>query len=82
MSRLIVKNLPKHLKEQDLQRHFESNKELACVVTDAKIMLKNNRSRLFGFVGFKSDAQATAALKYFQNSYLHTSKLQVDVAKA
>ena len=55
MSRLIVKNLPKHLKEQDLQRHFESNTALSCQVTDAKIMLKNNRSRLFGFVGFKNE---------------------------
>jgi multiple RNA-binding domain-containing protein 1 len=81
MSRLIVKNLPKHLKEQDLQRHFESNPALACQVTDAKIMLKNNRSRLFGFVGFKNEQQAAAALKYFNNSYLHTSKLQIDIAK-
>lgn len=82
MSRLIVKNLPKHLKEVDLQRHFESNKSLDCCVTDAKIMLKNNRSRLFGFVGFKNEQQAQAALKYFNNSYLHTSRLQVDLAKA
>lgn len=50
-------------------------------MTDAKIMLKNNRSRLFGFVGFKNEQQAAAALKYFNNSYLHTSKLQVDIAK-
>ena len=55
MSRLIVKNLPKHLKEVDLQRHFQSNKDLDITVTDAKIMLKNNRSRLFGFVGFKTE---------------------------
>jgi multiple RNA-binding domain-containing protein 1 len=54
-SRLIVKNLPKHLKEQDLARHFESNPALQARVTDAKIMMKNNRSRLFGFVGFKTE---------------------------
>jgi multiple RNA-binding domain-containing protein 1 len=82
MSRLIVKNLPKHLKEVDLQRHFESNKTISCTVTDAKIMLKNNRSRLFGFVGFKNEQQAQAALKYFNNSYLHTSRIQVALAKA
>ena len=81
-SRLIVKNLPKHLKEQDLARHFESNQALECRVTDAKIMMKNNRSRLFGFVGFKTEQQAKEALKYFNNSYLHTSKLQIDFAKA
>ena len=74
-SRLIVKNLPKHLKEQDLARHFESNPAIQCTVTDAKIMMKNNRSRLFGFVGFKTEQQAKEASKYFNNSYLHTSKL-------
>jgi multiple RNA-binding domain-containing protein 1 len=82
MSRLIIKNLPKHLKEVDLQRHFESNKDLSCSVTDAKIMLKNNRSRLFGFVGFKTEDQALKALKFFNNTYLHTSKINVELAKA
>jgi len=82
MSRLIIKNLPKHLKEVDLQRHFESNKDLSCAVTDAKIMLKNNRSRLFGFVGFKTEDQALKALKFFNNTYLHTSKISVELAKA
>ena len=81
-SRLIVKNLPKHLKEVDLARHFESNVALKGTVTDAKIMTKNNRSRLFGFVGFKSDDEAQAALKYFNNTYLHTSKISVELAKA
>jgi multiple RNA-binding domain-containing protein 1 len=44
--------------------------------------MKNNRSRLFGFVGFKSDEDAKKAQQYFNNTYLHTSKLQVDVAFA
>lgn len=79
MSRLIVKNLPKHLTEEDLARHFSQK---SGVVTDAKIMMKNNRSRLFGFVGFKNDEEAKKAQAYFNNTYLHTSKLQVDFAKA
>lgn len=74
-SRLIVRNLPKHLKEIDLLKHFESNPQIKCTVTDAKIMTKNSRSRLFGFVGFKTEEQATAALKYFNNTFLHTSKI-------
>jgi multiple RNA-binding domain-containing protein 1 len=81
-SRLIVKNLPKHLKEVDLAKHFESNKALDCTVTDAKIMTKNNRSRLFGFVGFKNEEQAEKALKYFNNTFLHTSRISVEAAKA
>ena len=44
-------------------------------------MTKNSRSRLFGFVGFKTEEQATAALKYFNNTFLHTSKIEVDLAK-
>ena len=51
MSRLIVKNLPKHLKETDLAHHFASK---GGTVTDAKIMFQNEKSRKFGFVGFKN----------------------------
>ena len=78
MSRLIVKNIPKHLKEEDLASHFSGK---GGQVTDAKIMYKNNRSRLFGFVGFKSEEMAKEAQKYFDKTYLHTSKLQVEIAK-
>jgi multiple RNA-binding domain-containing protein 1 len=77
----MVKNLPKHLKEVDLARHFESNKEISCFVTDAKIMTKNNRSRLFGFVGFKTEEMAKAAHKYFNKTFLHTSKIEIEFAK-
>ena len=52
MSRLIVKGLQKHLTEVDLAKHFATK---GGIVTDAKIMMKNGRSRLFGFVGFKND---------------------------
>ena len=79
MSRLIVKNLPKHLTEEELAKHFSQKKGS---VTDAKIMMKNNRSRLFGFVGFKNEEEAKRAKEYFNNTYLHTSKLQVDFAFA
>lgn len=78
MSRLIVKNLPKHLTEEELARHFAKDAK----VTDAKIMMKNGRSRLFGFVGFKSEEEAKKAKEYFNNTYLHTSKLSVDLALA
>lgn len=79
----MVKNLPKHLKEVDLLNHFQqANSKLSLCVTDAKIMTKNNRSRQFGFVGFKTEDQAAAALKYFNKTYLHTSKLEVEYAKA
>ena len=50
-------------------------------MTDAKIMYKNNRSRLFGFVGYKNEDMAKNAVKYFNRTYLHTSKLEVELAK-
>ena len=79
MSRLIVKNLPKHLKEVDLAHHFSQK---GATVTDAKIMFKNEKSRKFGFVGFKTEDEAKAARQYFNRTFLHTSRIEVDFAKA
>ena len=79
MSRLIVKNIPKHLKEVDLANHFASK---GGTVTDAKIMFKNDKSRKFAFVGFKTEEQAKTARDYFNKTFLHTSKIEVDFAKA
>lgn len=76
---MIVKNLPKHLKEVDLANHFATK---GGTVTDAKIMFKNERSRKFGFVGFKNEEQAEAAQKYFNKTFLHTSRIEVDMAKS
>lgn len=70
-SRLIVKGLPKHLTDGRLKAHFMSKGQ----VTDAKIMRKGNKSRLFGFVGFKSEKEAIDARKYFNSTYLDTSKI-------
>lgn len=76
-SRLIVKNVPKHLDEQRLRLHFSGQ---GGVVTDAKIMRKGNKSRLFAFVGFKSEEEAANAKKFFNNSFIDTSRVQVDYA--
>ncbi len=58
-SRLIVKNLPKHLKESELREHFKRDNKYA--VTDAKIMFAGTKTRQFGFVGFKNSDDAIAA---------------------
>ena len=78
-SRLIVKNLPKHLDEQRLKLHFTKN---GGVVTDAKIMRKGQKSRLFGFVGFKTEEEAAKAKKFFDKTYIDTSKIAVEYALA
>lgn len=41
---------------------------------------RDGRSRCFGFVGFASIEDAAAALKYFNRTYMDTSKLEVEYA--
>ncbi|EKX44674.1 hypothetical protein GUITHDRAFT_109452 [Guillardia theta CCMP2712] len=41
----------------------------------------DGKSRNFGFVGFKSEKDAHKALKYFQDTYIDTSKITVEFAK-
>ena len=52
-------------------------------MTDAKVMRAraSGKSRQFGFVGFRTDAEAAAALKYFDRSFLGTYRLQVGFAR-
>ncbi|KAJ8906035.1 hypothetical protein NDN08_002535 [Rhodosorus marinus] len=77
MSRLIVKGLPKHLTEERLKNHFSSAGE----VTDARIRrTKDGRSRQFGFVGFRSSDEAKDAKRMFNNSFLDTNKLNIEIA--
>ena len=44
---------------------FENINGEKVKITDAKIMKKNGKSRLFGFIGFKNELHAKKALKYF-----------------
>jgi multiple RNA-binding domain-containing protein 1 len=77
MSRLIIRNLPKHLTVKRLKEHFERQGE----VTDARIMkTRDGRSRQFGFVGFKTAAAANQARAHFNGTYIDTSRVQVEVA--
>ncbi|CAO3643623.1 unnamed protein product [Mucor fragilis] len=79
MSRLIVKNLPKELSEEKFREHFAKKGE----VTDAKLMKTQwGASRKFGFIGYKTEAAAEAAMKYFDNTYINTSRIHVEKAIA
>ncbi|KAI8921384.1 hypothetical protein DFJ77DRAFT_161675 [Powellomyces hirtus] len=79
MSRLIVKNLPKHYTIERLKEHFGEKGE----VTDAKLVkTPDGTFRRFGYVGYKTDKDAKAALKYFNNTFIDTSRIQVEFAKA
>ncbi|KAI8645694.1 hypothetical protein BD408DRAFT_411386 [Parasitella parasitica] len=79
MSRLIVKNLPKELSEEKFREHFAKKGE----VTDAKLMKTQwGASRKFGFIGYKTEAAADAAMNYFDNTYINTSRIHVEKAIA
>eukprot|EP00242_Pyramimonas_sp_CCMP2087_P009052 CAMPEP_0198200972 /NCGR_PEP_ID=MMETSP1445-20131203/3831_1 /TAXON_ID=36898 /ORGANISM="Pyramimonas sp., Strain CCMP2087" /LENGTH=166 /DNA_ID=CAMNT_0043871145 /DNA_START=143 /DNA_END=640 /DNA_ORIENTATION=+ len=78
-TRLCVKNVPKHVTETRLKEHFSKKGD----VTDCKILkTSDGRSRQMAFLGFKTEAQAKDAMKYFSKTYLDTSKLFVERATA
>ena len=77
MSRIIVKNIPKNSTENELKDFFSTKGD----VTDVKIIsTTNGKSRNFAYIGFKSEDQGKLAIKYFNNSYLKTSRLNVEEA--
>jgi multiple RNA-binding domain-containing protein 1 len=78
MSRIIVKGIPKEITEEQLKKHLSPKGE----ITDVKIMKKpNGESRKFAFVGFKTEDQGLSAIKYFNNTYIKTCKIQLEEAK-
>ena len=88
-TRLFVKNLPKHVTEDKLKAFFSQKGQ----VTDVKILKKkylefvyshnfSGVSRQIGFVGYKTEEEAKAAVSFFNNSYFNTSKLSVTFAEA
>lgn len=80
MSRLIVKNLPAYLTQAQLRSHFEAKDGPGGTLTDVKVVLKpDGTSRRFGFVGFKTDAEAQKAQKWFDRTFIHSSRISVAV---
>ena len=77
-TRLCVKGLPKHLTNDRLRKHFEDVAE----VTDARVCTTSSgESRLFGFVGFRTEKDAQKCLKYFNNTFIDTSKILCEIAR-
>ncbi|RPD76903.1 RNA-binding domain-containing protein [Lentinus tigrinus ALCF2SS1-7] len=80
MSRLIVKNLPAYLTQERLRKHFESSDGPGGTLTDVKLVLKpDGTSRRFGFIGYKSSQEAERAKKWFNRSFVDSSRITVDV---
>jgi RNA recognition motif-containing protein len=41
----------------------------------------DGRSRLFGFIGFRTEKEAKAAMNFFNNTFIDTSKISVEMAR-
>lgn len=75
-SRIIVKNLPKYMTLPRLKSHFESR---GAIITDAKLAhTKSGTFRRFGYIGFKTEEEASQAVEYFNNTYIDTCRIIVE----
>ncbi|NXI86301.1 RBM19 protein, partial [Rhipidura dahli] len=79
MSRLIVKNLPNGLKEERFRKLFGAFGTL----TDCCLKYtKDGRFRKFGFIGYRTEDEAQAALSHFHKSFIDTARVTVELCKA
>lgn len=80
MSRLIVKNLPPYLTQDRFRAYFESSDGPGGTLTDAKLVLQpNGTSRRFGFIGYRTPAEAQRAQKWFNRTFIDSSRIAVEV---
>lgn len=75
MSRLIVKNLPKAISEQKIRDLFSQK----GTITDVQLKYKDGKFRQFGFVGFENEESAQEAVKFYDSTFIGTSKIRVEV---
>lgn len=77
MSRIIVKGLPKEVTEHEIRSHFSEHGQ----ISDVKLLRTDTgKSRRFAYVGFRSDQEATSAIRHFNNSFFRSCKLTVEAA--
>ena len=94
-SRLCIKNLPKHYTERRFREHFSSIGEVTdCVIKNThggtdendsrsgwrREHRKQQISRCLGFIGYKTEQMATLAQKYFHDTFIDTSRIDVSFA--
>ncbi|XP_014667180.1 PREDICTED: probable RNA-binding protein 19 [Priapulus caudatus] len=79
MSRLIIKNLPDEIGEEQFRETFSRFGHL----TDCCLKYtKDGRFRNFGFVGYESSDLAEKSQTYFHETFIGSKRIQVDFAKA
>ncbi|KAI0656208.1 hypothetical protein C8Q70DRAFT_1012681 [Cubamyces menziesii] len=82
MSRLIVKNLPAYLTQERLRKYFESPDGPGGTLTDVKLVLRpDGTSRRFGFIGYKTPQEAERAQKWYNRTFVDSSRITVDIVE-
>jgi multiple RNA-binding domain-containing protein 1 len=71
---LIFKQIK--ISEDKFRQHFAKLGE----ITDAKLKYcKDGKFRQFGFIGYKTEEDATKAISYFNNTFIDASKIVVSI---
>ncbi|XP_037726469.1 probable RNA-binding protein 19 [Drosophila subpulchrella] len=79
MSRIIVKQLPKHITEDKLRQIFGAQ----GTITDLQLKYTpDGKFRQFCFVGYSSEEEAQSAIRHFNNSCIQTSRVRVESCAA
>ncbi|KAJ2162003.1 Multiple RNA-binding domain-containing protein 1 [Coemansia sp. RSA 552] len=77
-SRVIVKNLPKHINERQFREHFAAKGE----ITDVKLIYTaKGQFRRFGYIGYRTEEEAQQVQSYFHRSFINTSRIEVEIAR-
>ena len=77
-SRLIVKGLPKKTTAEQLKEHFSKCGQ----ITDVRLVhTRDGVFRRFAFVGYATEHQATEAIAYYNNTFIGSSRIEVEAAK-
>lgn len=72
-SRIFVRGLPPNITPGELKHQFAQ----ISPVTDIKCIPQ----RRIGYVGYKSPAEAAKAIKYFNKSFIRSSRIYVEQAR-
>ena len=72
-SRIFIHGLPSNLSVNEFRKHFSK----ISAVTDAKYI----PHRRIGYVGYKTYDDAQKAVKYYNKSFIHMSRIGVELAR-
>ena len=74
-SRIYIRNLPPGVTNEEFRKHFSMG---GFPLTDSKVIPQ----RRIGYIGFKSPQDAARAVKYFNKTFIRTSRIGVELARS